>query len=692
MQKNNSSAMNIPYLAIVVCLALIRSGFASEIAPGDSLRFKIGQMIMPDFIGASPSEDIMADISGHHLGGVILFQYQNLPERAGIVNMTTQLNDGAELPLFIATDQEPGIAQRLNSWNGFSDAPTAFELGSIDAEYLTRNVARTFASWFLETGININLAPVVDLRIQPWNVIGDRAFSIESDVVIRNAHWFIDEFQQAGLMTTLKHFPGHGSSLGDSHYGFTDVTDTWTEAELEPYRVLIDSGMVDIVMTAHVFNSRIDSLHPATLSYPTITGLLRDSLAYDGLVVTDEMSMGAISANYSMEEAFVLAVKAGVDVLLYRISSDPYGYTSIGYIVDLLEAKVLDGTIAESRINESYRRIMRLKNKYLLAQPVMASQVLVDHMYVRPLMDSVIISAVIDNPEQHYLTVSAVFHNDTGIPADTVVLYNDGTHQDSASGDSIWTALWTTDEEEIFFISVITQDQDAVTLRALPRAARLTSAGPVVSIGDSLALRSRPADPRYPNLYLTLANEGQVTPVSDITAVLSTTSPNISGISKPDAWFGDIPAGTTVTGTDYFQIEYAAGVSLYEPVTFTLSLFSSGYEFWSDTLTIRNTLDIIASETGLPTDFTLYQNYPNPFNPATTITFSLPEAMEASLIVYDLLGREIIHLVEGHHFPGTHSLRWEARDSRGREVPAGIYIARLITPEYGKSIKMLLLK
>jgi beta-N-acetylhexosaminidase len=354
---------------------LAQNSFAGEISPGDSLRLKIGQMMMSDFLGASPSEEIMADISGHNLGGVILFQYQNLPERAGISSMTAELKAGAQMPLFIATDQEPGIAQRLNSWNGFFDTPSAYEFGSWDSEFLTRNVARTFASWFIETGININLAPVVDLRIQPWNVIGDRALSIESEVVIRNANWFIDEFRQAGLMTTLKHFPGHGSSIGDSHYGFTDVTETWTETELEPYHALIDSGVVDIIMTAHVFNSHIDSLHPATLSYPTITGLLRDSLGYDGLVVTDEMSMGAISANYSMEEAFVLAINAGVDVLLYRFATDPSDTVSVGNIVDLVEAKVLDGTIAASRIDEAYRRIMRLKDKYLLNQPVSTSGV-----------------------------------------------------------------------------------------------------------------------------------------------------------------------------------------------------------------------------------------------------------------------------------------------------------------------------
>ena len=319
---------------------------------------------MVDFVGSIPSEVILADISQHNLGGVILYQYQNMPERSQIFNMTAQLNDSALIPLFIATDQESGIVQRLNALNGFSDSPSAYDLGVLDSESETRKMAGTFAGWFTEVGINLDLAPVVDLRLVPTNVIGDRAFSSDPATVIRNAYWFIDEFHEQNHITTLKHFPGHGSAIGDTHDGFTDVTDTWADIELEPYQALIDSGVVDLIMTAHVFNSNIDSLYPATLSYNTITGLLRDSLEYNGVVITDEMSMRAISDNYGMDEAFVLAVNAGVDIILYRIGRDPAGRTSISYIIDLLEQKVLDGTIPLSRINESYGRIIELKENY----------------------------------------------------------------------------------------------------------------------------------------------------------------------------------------------------------------------------------------------------------------------------------------------------------------------------------------
>ncbi|UCD38749.1 MAG: hypothetical protein JSW54_04520, partial [Fidelibacterota bacterium] len=498
MRKHHIGAKFSILTIAVLCLVLAQASYARETATQDSLRIKIGQMIMTHFYGSAPSEEILTDITDQHLGGVILYRFLNLPNRTLIPAMTTQLQDGARIPLFVSIDQEPGTAQNLNLLNGFSNAPTAYQLGSMDNEFQTRNVARTFASWFIETGININLAPVVDLRIQPANVIGDRAFSIDPAVVTRNAYWFIDEFRQAGLMTTLKHFPGHGSSVGDSHIGFTDVTATWTATELEPYRALIDSGVVDMIMTAHVFNSNIDSLHPATLSFPTVSGILRDSLGFDGVIITDEMSMGAISANYSMEEAFVLAVNAGVDILLYLIGNDPEGRTSIGYIVDLLEAEVLDGTIPASRIDESYRRIMALKNRYLSSDLVYAQGAQVDRSHIRPSIDSLTISASVDNSDQHDLAVHSILYATSGIPLDTVEMHNDGQHGDGSAGDSLWAARWATGEEQTYLVSVRVQDFDAATSRTLPNAARFTSVGPVVCIGDSLVLRSRPVDSYYP--------------------------------------------------------------------------------------------------------------------------------------------------------------------------------------------------
>jgi hypothetical protein len=166
----------------------------------------------------------------------------------------------------------------------------------------------------------------------------------------------------------------------------------------------------------------------------------------------------------------------------------------------------------------------------------------------------------------------------------------------------------------------------------------------------------------------------------------------IANVSDNTAQFGTIAAGESVTSADDFKIEYNANCTLDDPVSFALSVSSEGYEFWMDTIVIQNTLDIAAKESILPLDFALHPNYPNPFNPVSTIRYDLPQASEVSLIVYDILGREVARLVDDYMEPGYHRTQWNGRNSRGREVPSGIYITRLVTPEYSNSIKMLLLK
>ena len=164
-----------------------------------------------------------------------------------------------------------------------------------------------------------------------------------------------------GIHTCLKHFPGHGSASADSHLGFTDVTGTWSATELQPYIQLIAANAADAVMTGHLYNASIDSMYPATLSQATITGVLRNQLGYSGVVISDEMSMKAISSYYGLDEAMVLAVNAGVDVLLYNKNRDSSGNSLARRVVDVLERSVRDGVIPESRIDASYARIMDLK-------------------------------------------------------------------------------------------------------------------------------------------------------------------------------------------------------------------------------------------------------------------------------------------------------------------------------------------
>ena len=350
---------------LITQLLFLNTGWAqNDLWGADSLRFKIGQMIVFGFAGNTAPPSVLDEIAQYNVGGVLLYRiHDNIQSPSQASQLIASLQAIALSPLFIMTDQEGGSVCNLRLSNGFQNSPSAYELGLQNDEATTREVAALFSTWFNNIGLNTDLAPVVDLRLNPGNVIGDRSFSANPDIVSQNAYWFIDEFHQHNLLTTLKHFPGHGSSVGDSHLGFTDITDTWQESELDPYYALMDSGCVDMIMSAHVFNMNLDPVYPATLSAPIINGLLRQTVGYDGVVISDAMMMGAITQNYGLTEAVTLAINAGVDILLYNWDDDMNGHRLIPLLVDHIASQVVDGTIPRLRIEESYQRILNLKNR-----------------------------------------------------------------------------------------------------------------------------------------------------------------------------------------------------------------------------------------------------------------------------------------------------------------------------------------
>ncbi len=377
--------MKLPPLSIRIflcCSSVVTFGFSSVVAQ-IPLRTKIGQMVMVTVLGDSVEESsasmdtLKSDLAQSLVGGVVMFTWSgNLQSPAQIAHLSAELQRRATIPLLLAIDQEGGRVARLGASNGFSSTPSAYSLGTVlNRESDTRAAAATMAGWFVQTGLNVNLAPVVDVNVNPASpAIGalQRSFSADPAAVAQHAAWFIDEFRRKGIITTLKHFPGHGSATGDSHLGFTDVTTTWSARELEPYTGLLATQSVDAVMTGHLFNATLDSLYPATLSDATITGVLRGRLGYQGVVVSDEMSMKAISSHYGLEEAMVLAVRAGVDILLYNSNQDSTGQSLARRVVDVIEGAVRDGIIAAARIDQSFDRIMALKQRYIAtasAQP-----------------------------------------------------------------------------------------------------------------------------------------------------------------------------------------------------------------------------------------------------------------------------------------------------------------------------------
>lgn len=307
---------------------------------------------------------LINDLYKRGVGGVILFA-GNIESPTQLKQLTTQLKSYSSTPLFISVDQEGGKVARLNATNGYQLTYTAYKIGTyFNNEFDTRAWAGQMATWLVDAGINIDLAPVADVDVNPISpAIGalDRSFSKIPDSVYQHCFWFVDEFHQRNLFNTLKHFPGHGSAATDSHLGFTDITNTWADSELIPFRKLIASGYDDFIMSGHLFNSKLDPNYPASLSNKVLTDLLRDSLKFNGLIITDGMFMGAISNNYTFDKAVELAINAGNDVLLYT-ANNLNGKSLVDSIVNIVMDKISEGKITEQRIDESYNRIIMKKS------------------------------------------------------------------------------------------------------------------------------------------------------------------------------------------------------------------------------------------------------------------------------------------------------------------------------------------
>lgn len=349
-----------------------------------SLRDKIGQMLLIGFEGkeVNSQSPIVKAIEKDNIGGVILFDYnyhtKNFDKNIESPEQVQQLNSNLQyftqqanlkhhrpqLPLLISVDYEGGQVNRLGEQYGFPPVLSAAEIGKKplnEAEFTAEIMSQTLKN----TGFNLNFAPELDVNVNPDNpIIGkkERSFSSDPKQVIRYASIYTQHFLNQKIQCAYKHFPGHGSATKDSHLGFVDVTDTWQTYELEPFQQLLSSSAsCDMIMTAHLVNRQLDSSGlPATLSYKILTDLLRKQLHFKGVIITDDMQMKAISDNYGLEQALVLAINAGADMLIFgnNLSAPPQDPKQV---IDLIEARVNSGEISQERINEAYQHIVALK-------------------------------------------------------------------------------------------------------------------------------------------------------------------------------------------------------------------------------------------------------------------------------------------------------------------------------------------
>jgi len=289
----------------------------------DSLSIKIGQMLLIGFADTKVDEKVLKEIKDGKVGSIIIFE-KNIPKSNSYVALKKIIwtyQQAAAIPLFIAIDQEGGRVNRLKEKYGFPRSVSAAYAGKSKSMDTVRFYAEATAATLAGLGINVNFAPTVDLASNPNNPIiakVERSYSANADTVSMMAQAFIEEHRKLGIITVLKHFPGHGSSRDDTHLGIADVTSTWDENELTPYKKLLQAGYVDGVMSAHIVNKKLDARGlPGTLSDSILGKLLRKDIGYTGVVFSDDMQMHAITKHYGLEEAIKLAILAGVDVMTF---------------------------------------------------------------------------------------------------------------------------------------------------------------------------------------------------------------------------------------------------------------------------------------------------------------------------------------------------------------------------------------
>lgn len=341
-----------------------------------SLSDKVGQLIMVGFRGMGEPEEtsmqpIVQSIAEGKVGGVILFDYdvtsqsavRNIQSLVQVARLTHSLQQLSPIPLFISVDQEGGRVMRLKSALGMPELSSPRILGSGDVEY-TAQMTGTTAQYLAALGVNVNFAPGVDVDIDPLSpAIGklERSYSADPATVALHADAYAQALEHYGLVCTFKHFPGHGSAVSDTHLGLADVTETWRGEELEPYKTLLPKHPYAMVMIGHVFHRLLDDVYPASLSKNIINGLLRHELGWDGLVITDDLDMQAISNYYSVKECVGLALNAGVDILLFgnNLQYDPTLPSKVHQsVLELVE----EGRVSVEQIDASCRRVLLAKH------------------------------------------------------------------------------------------------------------------------------------------------------------------------------------------------------------------------------------------------------------------------------------------------------------------------------------------
>jgi beta-N-acetylhexosaminidase len=352
-----------------------------------SLEEKVGQLVISGLDGTAMDDHALGLIRDGHIGGFILFKDNilNADQARKLTDTLKETNRSfGGIPLFLGVDEEGGRVSRMP--DDYVDLPTNQVIGQADKPEFSREIGQILAREVGSLGLNLDFAPVLDVNSNPQNpVIGDRSFGADAERVASLGVATMRGIQAGGIVTAVKHFPGHGDTSVDSHIGLPVVRHPLSRLrrlELIPFTEAV-RNQADIVMVAHILLPQIDADAPSSLSPKIITDLLREEMGYDGVVITDDLTMGAIAGRYDPGEAAVKAVNAGSDLVLVC-----HDYEKEKAVLDALLDAARTGKISQAAIDRSVYRILRLKAKYGLADtPAKAVSTAALNSDIRQLLD-----------------------------------------------------------------------------------------------------------------------------------------------------------------------------------------------------------------------------------------------------------------------------------------------------------------
>ena len=325
-----------------------------------TLEEKVGQLLIVGFEGIELNDITREYIEELGVGGLIFFT-RNIESKEQVTTLVQDINDISDIPLFLAIDEEGGKVSRLP--REFIKLPDAIDIGNTEDYDLAFEYGKLLANRVKSLGLNLNFAPVMDIHSNPSNpVIGKRAFGTRPEIVSEMGIQLANGIRSVNIIPSIKHFPGHGDTSTDSHMELPIIDktiDELREFELIPFKKAIKED-IEMIMSAHILIPSIDEEYPATLSKKLLADILREEMGYEGVIISDDMTMSAIIDNYSLEEASIDFLQAGGDIILIC-----HGVENPSLVFDKIMENIESKELTVEEIDEKVYRILELKNRYL---------------------------------------------------------------------------------------------------------------------------------------------------------------------------------------------------------------------------------------------------------------------------------------------------------------------------------------